>query len=111
MSKTKKSEQGEENLGVLESAENLSNQLVDVETYFEKNKKLFGAIGIAIAAIIAGVAFYMNHMKTQEEEAQKDSLKILQAEEEAKKGFWKGIFGAKEIKPLISMLSSSFILS
>jgi len=77
MSKTKKTDQGAEDLGVLESAEKLTDQLIEVETFFEKNKKLLGSIGLAIAAIIAGVAFYVNYMNGQEDEAQQEMYQAI----------------------------------
>jgi len=77
MSKTKKTEQAAENLGVLESAEKLTDQLIEVETFFEKNKRILGGIGIAIAAIIAGAAFYMNYINGQEEEAQQEMFQAI----------------------------------
>lgn len=77
MSKTKKTEQAAEDLGVLESAEKLTDQLIEVETFFEKNKKLFTTIGLAVAAVIAGVAFYINYMNGQEEEAQQEMFQAI----------------------------------
>ncbi|SFB82103.1 Tetratricopeptide repeat-containing protein [Flexibacter flexilis DSM 6793] len=63
----------------MENPEVLSERFEKTEEFLEKNRNLVGGIAAGVLVVVAGLFFFYNYKKTQNEEAQKEMFQAVYA--------------------------------